>query len=335
MSICDLSILFDKDSHCYLPGEPVAGKVVVKVHKDCKNVHLDLSREWRTHGKGNRTSGDKGSMSIPKLQNWRSGRTYEYAFKFKAPDGPPTYHGHYLNVDWYLTVTAKILWGVTRLLSGQRSHPNCETEFLLRPRKRPLTIKCHETTKDSTQLYVLAGAILILIGIAVLLFQIWLDRTRLIDLAWGLVPFVIGIIVLSLNLENALSQLQLGPVLVSVAPGKDEFTLQGMFTFQPRRSIVLERVSIILSIRESVTKGYESNAKTHTHVLFTKKMDDTTLGKLVSKQPFETSLLLAFPEILPPTFKEDDNQIIWRVKFEVVPRDWLSWRRDIVIQVHN
>jgi hypothetical protein len=124
-------------------------------------------------------------------------------------------------------------------------------------------------------------------------------------------------------------------VVAHISTGKDVRHIQGTIGFHPTRSMILERISVYLNVREEVIEGNRSNAKTHTHNIFTDKVDDDTSGKPISKGWFETSFLLEFPDNLPPTFSEHDNKIIWEVKFEVIPRNWPSWKSKRVIKVHR
>ena len=57
MSRCELVIALDRPDDVFLPGEPVSGRVEVRVDGPCATRGLTLTREWRTHGRGNRARG--------------------------------------------------------------------------------------------------------------------------------------------------------------------------------------------------------------------------------------------------------------------------------------
>src|SRR4051812_37999520 len=107
MSTCELRIDLDRPDPVYSPGEPIRGRVEVRAEADCRCRRLTLTREWRTHGRGNRAAG--GRLELGLFEGaWRPGEVAVYPFELDAPSGPFTYHGHYLNVDWYLRARADV-----------------------------------------------------------------------------------------------------------------------------------------------------------------------------------------------------------------------------------
>ena len=107
MSKCDLRIELD-GGRTYHPGDTVRGEVVVEVNARCECESLTLTREWRTHGRGNRDTGGEESTVIYR-GTWYPGETHRYPFETTLPaDGPLSYRGHYRNVDWYLSARADV-----------------------------------------------------------------------------------------------------------------------------------------------------------------------------------------------------------------------------------
>lgn len=123
MSGCDLTLTFDRAGRTYHFGETVGGTVQVQVNSKCHCRWLGLEWQWRTHGRGDRDEGPKISLKLFE-GNWEAGETYCYPFRFATPRGPATYHGTYLNVDWYLKTAADM---------ERESGPSVEKEFLLTP----------------------------------------------------------------------------------------------------------------------------------------------------------------------------------------------------------
>ena len=123
MAKCDLKVVVDRPDKKYKFGETVTGVVEVRVNKECRCRKLTLTREWRTHGRGNRVSGDKKDTILYE-GTWSPGEEISYSFEIDLPNGPTTYHGHYLNVDWYIKARADIPWAID---------PKAETEVLLDP----------------------------------------------------------------------------------------------------------------------------------------------------------------------------------------------------------
>jgi hypothetical protein len=118
----EIQITFDRLDRLYRSGETVSGKVVLQPDADRTYSKIWLTYRWRTHGKGDRDEGPEQSLALAEEQYVGAGERREYPFSFPAPNGPVTYHGHYLNVDWYLTAHAQ---------RGPVSHVKSEQDFLL------------------------------------------------------------------------------------------------------------------------------------------------------------------------------------------------------------
>ena len=132
MSSCKLSLAIDRPDRTFGFGEEVTGMVTAEPRTDCRCERLAVEREWRTHGRTDRNSGREDDLTI-----WQgelhSGEVYRLRFRFPAPTGPATYHGHDLNVDWYIRARAHLLPGNRE---GDPTSP--EQEFLLLP-TRPVS----------------------------------------------------------------------------------------------------------------------------------------------------------------------------------------------------
>ena len=105
----------------------------VQAAQECTCQAVTLSRQWRTHGRGNRAKGSPRTMTLATKETLPPGIPRRYPFEFKAPGGPATYHGHYLNLDWYVRATAEVqsVWGA--LFARD---PRQEAEILLQPAKK-------------------------------------------------------------------------------------------------------------------------------------------------------------------------------------------------------
>jgi hypothetical protein len=91
----------------FKPGDKIVGTVYVKFDRapSDSSVYyerkLSLRRYWRTSGRPRPRTG--GSDTILLFDgSWKSARTYQYPFIFHVPPGPYTYHGHLVDVDWFL-----------------------------------------------------------------------------------------------------------------------------------------------------------------------------------------------------------------------------------------
>lgn len=127
MSKCDLTIVLDRENRRYAGGDRITGVLRVQVNAACTCKALSISLGWRTHGKGNRDIGTPADLVLFEGE-WQPGKTHEYDFEFLVPDGPATYHGRVLNLDWYLNARADIPWAID---------PKAEEEVLLVPGPEP------------------------------------------------------------------------------------------------------------------------------------------------------------------------------------------------------
>lgn len=120
MSKCDISVSLQKST--FLPGEEIAGEVLVKVHEPFLCNALSVILEWRTSGKGN-TASDAVETRVVFRGQHQPGE-HRYPFSFVAPRGPFSYQGKLINVDWYIRATADISWA---------TDPKGEAKFTLSP----------------------------------------------------------------------------------------------------------------------------------------------------------------------------------------------------------
>lgn len=119
-----IQVLFDRQDRLYRFEEEVTGRVVLHAKSDLTYTQVLITHAWRSHGRGNRETGDHTPTQLAGGTFIRKGETVELSFHFKAPRGPVTYHGHYLNVDWYLAASAE---------RDPRRILYCEQDFLLLP----------------------------------------------------------------------------------------------------------------------------------------------------------------------------------------------------------
>ena len=121
MAKCDLFIELDQSNEVFHPGDTISGHVVVETDSDVRCDGLDVVLNWRTHGRGTVATGTVNTLRLFSGE-WTGATTLRYAFQFTVPDGPVTYHGHYLNVAWFVNAQADIPW---------KFDPKAEVEFTL------------------------------------------------------------------------------------------------------------------------------------------------------------------------------------------------------------
>ncbi len=129
MSRVEMAIEFDEPTLMYEGGAPIQGQVVVRVHEQTECKGLDIELGWRSTGRGALPE-HVAFKQMLFVGQWAIGE-HRYAFQCHAPQGPYTYRGHYLNVDWYARARVDVPWA---------RDPSVEQHFGVRPSTTPVTL---------------------------------------------------------------------------------------------------------------------------------------------------------------------------------------------------
>ena len=127
MAKCDLSIELDVAREVFHPGDQVTGHVMVQTDDSVRCDGLDLELLWSTHGRGSTATGEAQTLRLFEGE-WVGSTHMRYPFQVILPAGPVTYHGHYLNVGWFLRARADIPWKID---------PKAEREIVLASGEAP------------------------------------------------------------------------------------------------------------------------------------------------------------------------------------------------------
>ena len=141
MSKCNISIDLDAgERRIFSPGEAITGTVHVHANDDCECKALLVGCLWKTHGRGDNTQGQPDEQQVFSGA-WTQGSDYSYPFELSAPNGPNTYHGHLLNLDWYARARVDVPWGIDPvdeedflLVTGPKSNPDTYVNNAFRKR---------------------------------------------------------------------------------------------------------------------------------------------------------------------------------------------------------
>lgn len=336
MSSCKLSVHITNPQKSYFPGQEIHGEVVVTVDSPlCQCNQLTLSVEWRTHGKGNTA---RGLSEIIRLfqGEWNQGE-YRYPFTIKAPLGPFTYRGHYLNIDWYLKATADIPWAID---------PTADTEFLLEPPPGmtladpyyfgpkytpPVSLKEGEQNpavsltpsgKELPQEQKKIGIGSILVG---LLFALVLGAL-LIGLpffALFMAPFI-----LFFAIKKYMVQSKLGVPDVQVEPrvlGQGDNFEVSVRIF-PKKEVSFGDVYAEILGREKVVRGSGTSSTTYTHPLHKQRYPfNIAQTKGREGEPIFLQKTIPIPEDAAFTFVASDNHIEWTLRVHIELLGWPDW----------
>lgn len=320
MAKCDLSIELDDPNQMHSGGGKISGKVRVDVDANVKCSGLVVSSVWRTHGRGNVASGDCG-MQVLFEGEWTAGEKLEYRFELPISHWPPSYHGHYLNIDHYIDARAKIPWSFD---------PKDSVPFLMRPTCGAGEIVSQSNAIEATGIVkFILGLVMVgmLIGCAFLVTQFGLFG--LIFLAIPLAGFLYWFF------SKFLPKYALGDVLAhveqrQVSPGD---TIIGDLIITPRKTVSINGVTFTLQAREQCVSGSGSNRTTHRKVFFDQLFTLQDATSLTPGQEHRYPFSVQVPSDAPYSIDLDDNDLIWDATLRVdIPR-WPDWTQDIQLEV--
>ena len=306
MSKCKLSI--------ELPGPddfvPPGGELDVIVHVSCDRTMkcngLHLGRSWRTHGLGNRPDG--GSLVEELFSGtWEPG-DYAYPTKVRFPEGPRSYHGLAINVDWYLEARADIPIGID---------PTAERMVLMvdpAPPKpyTPPRVWAPQPIKLSTSA---SPWMIVAFMMIPVIFVLMLAFTPTLGLL--LIP-VVAYLILSFRSGNAtvrsIGQVALELHPQTIAPGEE---LHAMLRLQPRKSVDIEHVTMNLRAMESTTNGSGTTSTYHREEAFL--LEERVAGdlQLSGGDHLEEECTFKLPITAPESLDLRDNEITTRFKLEI------------------
>ncbi len=324
MAKCDLSIELDDPDGMHSGGGTVTGIVRVRADADVSCSGLEVRSEWKTHGRGNVTSGTAGTLTLFSGE-WRSGETNEYRFELPIADWPPSYHGHYLNVDHYVEARAKIPWAFD---------PKASAPFQVRPTCGPEGVTSQSSAVEVKGLVgcLVLAFFVIIIGMVIAGMGAALAVQPVILLFVAAIPVIGGLI---WGAKVGLPKFLLGDVSCEleterVTPGD---SVRGKLVITPRRNVSVNAITLQFLGREKVISGSGSNRTTHTHAFFdnteTLQPATTLTAGKVSTFPFAVTV----PEEAPYSLELDDNSLNWSAKLRVdIPR-WPDWTEELKLDV--
>ena len=333
----------------YAPGEVVRGSFTVYAARDTHCRALTLTRRWKTHGDCDPAAGDQVSQVLFSGA-WQAGEEATYPFAVALPGGPFTYHGHRLNLDWFLEVSADL--GAGRFVTA-------ETPVLLAAeasgtvrRHRPVVAPSAGAFKPSSDMrdsLRLAAAVIgflwgiILLGLAAILVGVRYGVPAE-ALGLGLTGAVGALGVLFRVVRRGMAGRRLGAVDVmlegqtyslgtvrTAAPGEE---LVCTVSFRPRGDVRLERIVARLEAQEEVvTVGSDGKQATlratvHAHEAVSTPMRDVARGEEVRE-----TVRLPIPADAPYTFTAGQDRLVWTLSLRIEVPGWPDWFHQSAVMV--
>jgi hypothetical protein len=329
MSKCDLQIVVDRPQPYYKMGEEVTGAVLVRVNAPCECKKLTLTVNWQTHGKGNRARSHNAPWVLFSGR-WEAGQEYRYPFKFNAPYGPITYHGHIVNLDWFIQARADIPWAID---------PKQQHEILLLPAatRQYNAGRFFKQPRDPAQYGSNRLGCLLYIGIGTIVFTL-IPGLAVGGPAWifsGVGGFI-GLLFVLAGVWRRIVQSKVGKPKVTIdsvhtAPGKN---VDVAVTVEPRKPITLDKVTISMHGREQAVRGSGTNKTTYHHDLYGMQSEmDVGDGAVAPGQARTFKVSFPLPPESPPSLSVASNKVEWWVDVHVGVANWPDWNQKYTLGV--
>jgi len=319
----------------FVPGQEISGEVVVhSPPAEHKREPASLECRWHTHGRGNR---DAASVSQDILVDEREDPdgTLRYPFKVRAPQGPFTYHGKNLNVEWMLRAEIPIAWAID---------PKAEVGFGLVPGADPGSpppelierFALLEQSKPSRNMGcgIAAGLFFTILPLMHLTVGITLFREGapgVLSLVFSIVPLIfmgVGLAIIFLSMRNWLAQRKLGAVSFELDPPRPHLgeELRCRLHLNPHQKTRINEATMKVRCEEVCVRGSGTNKQTFRTTLYetaTPLIDGTM--DLEPNLPMTRRAGVVIPPELPAAFNASDNQIEWTCEVHVDVAGWPDW----------
>lgn len=318
MAKCDLDFDFDRPNRNYRSGETVHGRLKLQADSAINSQKVTLIAGWKTHGKGNTSTGDYASLELHQGE-LQSGRIYEFPFEFVIPGSPWTYRGTLINVVHVVKARVHVAWAFD---------PQSETEFEVQP--SPVTQPINSPPPLAAESP--AGVIL---GTTISLALILGGIPFLFMYGCGLIPMGIGGFLLFMTYRNRLAERKLGKVDLQLAPQSQTPGEEIVFSlaFTPRSRVNIDRILITLEGQEQAVSGSGTNKTTHRHKLFEQQVTVAEAIELAAGSPYRAEQRLRVPEHQAYTVDLGDNKIGWAAKVRLDIPKWPDWERVVPLHV--
>ena len=362
----ELEVIFDREDRTYRSGEIVSGKVVLKPFYDRTFTNIWVTCRWQTHGQGSRDNGRERKVILVEEKTFlKAGECMEFSFYFEAPNGPVTYHGHLLNVDWYLTAHARGGFQnpieTQQIFLLQACDPNEAVilgnkeippeEFPVRSIQLPPSEESILVKKTYKPKNLLKWVIIIFSLIFSTYFCIWSGfkipisiNYKNLEQEWYLIPVflasfflfylsIVGFSAQKLSRIRFIDKLEPGEVWVKPVCVWRGGIVRCHLDFISKRDFYLRNISASISAWERVTAPYDGEKLTSTN----------NLGEKVYTQDFNQDVsqgrrvrfacdLPVHPDA-PATFFSNNNHLEWTVTMNVKIKGWPHWEKTLPITV--
>ncbi len=353
-----MEVLFDREDRVYRFGDEITGRVVMAAKRELGFRDLKLRCMWRTHGQGDRDQDSSGPevMLVRGRRELPVGEALSFPFRIPAPRGPVTYHGHEVNVDWYVAASARSDFGLPL---------KCEEDFLLQggetagpvvlgnrqvdlstlppgPRELPVHSGFQEWSVASTppqpkrsDNHWPTGIALILSILGIIGLGAWGVFFPGQDLPWVLVLGAVAVGGLAVVLVRQGYRAKLQDVDLCVEP---EIACPGDHVicrahFRIRNDVYLRSITASVYARESVTFTQGTATSTRRHEVSRDARIKTFNEQMSAGRSVSYECALPLPENAPATFGSRNNALEWFVELRVEFQGWAGMTKSLPFTV--
>jgi len=356
MRRCKITIELDREDPTYFMNEPVTGQVIVDVRRATRCDELELSCLIKTHGRGDnykRTTAEINLFS----GDWEPGE-YVYPFRIPIDSEQASYHGEYINVDWYLEAEVDIpkALDVSKEIDFLRVH---ESEPLFVGDEYDMAQDLLEQKNSSSKTGLIIFAFLVPILFLIPLFgskylpemfqpiadilathEVTLNSiSGHLDKIFPLVfAGIFGFIVFQglRALGQKKSQKMLGHPKIEIENGDEVQAgerLNCLLAFNPRQNANVRSCSAKLRGYEHAVDTSGTTNSTFQHNIFEEVIDLPIYGGINAGVPVEEAFELEIPVGAPKSFDLGKNDLIWAIEIEMQLGKWLKWEGRRLIKV--
>ena len=312
-----------------------------------------MKREWAIHGIGEREVGGEEEETLFE-GTWETAGEYCYPFSLDLPNGPFSYDGEKVSLDWFVRAEADLEWNI---------EPRGDRSFLLRPGLEPgedsyqvgiagsylgpgePKIESEVSPKTTTLLGAWATLIgLLLLGLGCLILGLWLVLLGVepvdlvvIAIAGAIFAFsgagaVYGFKIRTLKGEAALGRVSVDLDRTRFSPGEE---VEIIIEIVPQDLIHLEVVQFTLMCQEETDTGVRGETFIAARrIAEESRVISDSLDVLIDKEEVLTLReTIRIPEEGPYSFASVKSSLRWSLMVDVILKKWPRWTRRIDVEV--
>lgn len=323
MAKCDVKIKLDKRE--VYSNETITATLNVLGNSDftCNAITLDLI--YIGHGRGNlkvvrveRKQLYKGEIS--------AGEHLTFSTEFVIPEAPLTYHGKYLNVDWYIKANVDVSWAFD---------PKCKEDFIVLPSPTAKAPDPVETVQNfdgrlSTGAKIGLGCLLFFIvptsfGLFFSIVGAVLGEPNLLIGSAVLFIMLLGFLFIGyMMVRNYIAIKSIGRVDLkldrdSYFPG---MVVKGKICFLPTKRMHINSIDISIKAEEVVVRGSGTDKVTHRHVLLNQKVVKLPPFNTFNREEVDIPFEVELPDEPYYSVSMTDNSLKWSIISHIDIANW-------------